>query len=640
MNKMVIFLISLFFLLLIMPLAVANDNITQENSWYVKAGSVDGNGSSDYPFNSLKSVLNIANDNDTIIVSGGYYNGPNNNGIEISKNNVNIVGDKNTVFTGLNYESFFKVSGNNVSIRGFTFTGGDGGIVVNKETSLNIIDSKFIDNTGLNGVCIDNHGNLTVISSYFANNNAIRDAGCIYTLENVHTTIINSTFEFNNAGRNCGTLKINNSYVDVFNSIFINNTALGDDNFGGAIYQWTGTTRIYNSSFINNTASSCGGAVYTNGKNNYGVFKCYGCEYLNNTSPEGGAIYIESTNGQINYCGFVNNTNTIYYENLRQIMDLNDNWWGNNNPNFNDLINGKIAIENYTTVKLDVNSQNKINTLIAINLTWSTLTSKKNPIFASNGGNITGNIFKTNTLGKYVITTIVDNEVLNTTIDVVQNAFLSLNNLDMYRDGSKLIVNLSDESKKPIANATIFFNINGKIYNRTTNDDGLAFLTINLAANQYLVNVSCAGDSKYNPIEDIGKINVKSTILANNTSLFYLDGTKFVGKFLNTTGAVLTNYDVKFNINGVFYNRITDLNGLAKLTINLRPGNYTITTIVDELAIGNNIEVLPTLITKNLDMKYLDGSSFTAQTLNNLGMPLTNQNITFNINGVFYQKNY
>ena len=182
MNKMVVFLISLFFLLLIMPLAVANDNITQENSWYVKAGSVDGNGSSDYPFNSLKSALNKANDNDTIIVSGGYYNGPNNNGIEISKNNVNIVGDKNTVFTGLNYESFFKVSGNNVSIRGFTFTGGDGGIVVNKETSLNIIDSKFIDNTGLNGVCIDNHGNLTVISSYFANNNAIRDAGCISTL--------------------------------------------------------------------------------------------------------------------------------------------------------------------------------------------------------------------------------------------------------------------------------------------------------------------------------------------------------------------------------------------------------------------------------------------------------------------------
>ena len=100
--------------------------------------------------------------------------------------------------------------------------------------------------------------------------------------------------------------------------------------------------------------------------------ECYGCEYLNNTSPEGGGIYIRSTNDQIKYCGFVNNTNTIYYENFRETMDLNDNWWGNNTPSFNDLINGKIAIENFTTVKLNINYQNKINTPISINLTWST----------------------------------------------------------------------------------------------------------------------------------------------------------------------------------------------------------------------------------------------------------------------------
>ena len=144
MNKKVVFLISLFFLFLIMPLVAAEDNITQENSWYVKAGSIDGNGSIDNPFNSIGSALNKANDNDTIIVGGGNYNGLNNNGVEISKNNINIVGDKNTVFTGLNYESFFKVSGNNVSIKGITFTSGTGGIVVNKDASLNIIDSKFI----------------------------------------------------------------------------------------------------------------------------------------------------------------------------------------------------------------------------------------------------------------------------------------------------------------------------------------------------------------------------------------------------------------------------------------------------------------------------------------------------------------
>ena len=56
------------------------------------------------------------------------------------------------------------------------------------------------------------------------------------------------------------------------------------------------------------------------------------------------------------------------------------------------------------------------------------------------------------------------------------------------------------------------------------------------------------------------------------------------------------------------------------------------------LAIGNNINVLPTLVTNDLSMKYLDGSKFTAQTLDGQGNPLTNQNVSFNINGVLYQK--
>lgn len=107
MNKKVVFLISLFFLLLTIPLAAADDNITQENLWYVKAGPNDGDGSSSNPFNCLDSALNKANDNDTIIVNNGYYNGLHNNGLEISKNNLNIIGCENTVFTGQNYENFF-----------------------------------------------------------------------------------------------------------------------------------------------------------------------------------------------------------------------------------------------------------------------------------------------------------------------------------------------------------------------------------------------------------------------------------------------------------------------------------------------------------------------------------------------------
>ena len=37
-------------------------------------------------------------------------------------------------------------------------------------------------------------------------------------------------------------------------------------------------------------------------------------------------------------------------------------------------------------------------------------------------------------------------------------------------------------------------------------------------------------------------------------------------------------------------------------------------------------------------MTFQDGSNFTVKTLDGQGMPLPNQNLTFNIHGVFYHK--
>ena len=95
---------------------------------------------------------------------------------------------------------------------------------------------------------------------------------------------------------------------------------------------------------------------------------------------------------------------------------------------------------------------------------------------------------------------------------------------------------------------------------------------------------------------------------------------------------------VTFNINGVFYYRETDANGIASLAINLRPGKYVITTMYGQYDVGNNVTVLPTLQTSDLKMKYLDGSAFNARVVDGQGNPLANQIVTFNVNGVFYNK--
>ncbi len=317
----------------------------------------------------------------------------------------------------------------------------------------------------------------------------------------------------------------------------------------------------------------------------------------------------------------------------------------------------------------------------------------------------------------------VSNNVFNLAVNPMK---VNLNISDVvmfYRDGTRMVAILTDIKGNPIANATLYFTINGKTYARTTDTNGTASLAINLISKIYNATILYNGSDIYDKLSKNITVTVNPTILANDTVLMYMDGTVFVAKFLDKTGKALTNASVKFNINGVFYTRITDNDGVAKLNIrlrpgsyiltaynnvtgeekgfditvkslivandltkyylnatrfeatiynkngtlainknvtfningvfytrqtnengvvglniNLRPGNYIITTMFDGLAIGNNINVLPTLVTNDLSMKYLDGSKFTAQTLDGQGNPLANQNVSFNINGVLYHR--
>ena len=86
------------------------------------------------------------------------------------------------------------------------------------------------------------------------------------------------------------------------------------------------------------------------------------------------------------------------------------------------------------------------------------------------------------------------------------------------------------------------------------------------------------------------------------------------------------------------YKRQTNESGIAKLSINLPPGQYIITAMYGGCSVANNITVLPVLTASDLVMKYKDGSKFKANLVDGQGKALANVNVTFNINGVFYQK--
>ena len=226
-------------------------------------------------------------------------------------------------------------------------------------------------------------------------------------------------------------------------------------------------------------------------------------------------------------------------------------------------------------------------------------------------------------------------DAVSKNITVTINPTIVADNLvKMYQNATRFYAKFTDSTGKALANTLVKFNIHGVFYNKTTDKDGVADLGIMLRPGSYILTA-------YNPVtgEEKGfNITVKSLIMQNDLTKYYLNASKFQATVYNKDGSLAVGKNVTFNINGVFYTKTTDSNGVASLGIALRPGEYTITTMFEGLDIGNKVNVLPTLVTKDLSMKYLDGSNFTALTLDGQGKPLANQNVSFNVNGVFYHK--
>ena len=204
----------------------------------------------------------------------------------------------------------------------------------------------------------------------------------------------------------------------------------------------------------------------------------------------------------------------------------------------------------------------------------------------------------------------------------------------MYQNATRFYAKFMGSDGKVLANTQVKFNIHGVFYTKTTNNDGVADLGIMLRPGTYILTA-------YNPVtgEQQGfNITVKSLIVQNDLTKYYMNASKFQATIYDKNGSLAVNKNVTFNIHGVFYTRTTDENGVVSLGISLRPGEYVITTMYEGLDLGNTVTVLPTLVTHDLNMKYMDGSNFTAQTLDGQGNPLANQNVSFNVNGVFYHK--
>ena len=237
------------------------------------------------------------------------------------------------------------------------------------------------------------------------------------------------------------------------------------------------------------------------------------------------------------------------------------------------------------------------------------------------------------------------NGVVNKTVAVNispdRNPVLNISDIVMiYKDGTRMVAVLTDYLGNPIANAIVYFTINGQTYNKTTDVNGTASMGLNLASNVYKATVSYNGSDKYNAVSKNITVTINPTIVADDLVKMYQNATRFYAKFTDSTGKAIANKEIRFNINGVFYTKKTDKDGVADLGIMLRPGNYILTAYnpVTGEEKGFNITVKSLIATHDITKYYRNASAFQATIYDKNGSLAVGKNVTFNINGVFYNK--
>ena len=246
-----------------------------------------------------------------------------------------------------------------------------------------------------------------------------------------------------------------------------------------------------------------------------------------------------------------------------------------------------------------------------------------------------------------------DNNVINTDLEVDDNNIIQPNTTDVksdvsidihdfemyYKNGTKLSGKLLDNNSNPIINQTVTININGMSYNKITDSNGTFGMNINLDPNGYNFTVAYNGSDIYNPALKNAKVTILSVIESNDLVKYYRNESQYYATFLDEKGnPIANNTAVTFNINGVFYTQYTNENGTAKLNIQLYPKKYIITAIHPKgEKKGYTIDVLPTIVSKDLVKYYKNESQYYATFLDKQGNPIANNTaVTFNINGVFY----
>jgi len=322
--------------------------------------------------------------------------------------------------------------------------------VYSGSSNIDIINSTFIGNNAPNGGAISIFGEGVVISkSKFIDNTATSNGGAIYALASSFK-LFDSSFINNRvtSGHYGGAIYYEGNSFEIDNCSFVGSVVNPVSNpemwttRGGAIYvNANNKISISNSEFINNKVNMISGNAGSGAIQFIGApFEVTNCTFIGNRAPYGGVTNIDVTGGKFTGCIFLNNyayvgggvfnSNYMHYttvsdsiiinnsaasSNNLKIFSvstqssitnyyLNNNWWGTNASNYNDItkvipaIPFKSQLTRWLVLNGDNNSTNNVYLLPNTKLQMSFTLNKYYDSSSRNNGTYDASLFPTITL--------------------------------------------------------------------------------------------------------------------------------------------------------------------------------------------------------------------------------------------------
>ena len=207
-----------------------------------------------------------------------------------------------------------------------------------------------------------------------------------------------------------------------------------------------------------------------------------------------------------------------------------------------------------------------------------------------------------------------------------------------YLSNATYPIRILDENSNPVSDCDVIFTLNNETLLRTTDENGDAFIYIDLPNGEYALVITTLENSRYYSSNATRTVLVNSTILGDNP--IKASNSNYAVQLLDVNNNPLANATAHITYDGVSSELITNEDGFIyfKLT---KVGTFSLNvlnTVTDEVLIRNITVVSRITQNKALIMYYGAGKSYSVRVCNDNGTFEKGLKVTFTLNGKTYTR--